>query len=253
MHRISVLDYGYVELVETWGSDAAIVEAARESTGKGFLGWEPGTCPGCEGSGSLEGDECFCCDGRGHHPGDDKFLRFLRRSRHDGPLEFAGMVIRAQAPIFVFREWHRHRTQSFNEASARYAPLPHVNYVPSVERLMMSGGKNRQASGIKGAPDMTESTALAAVFEMVASYDRLQKAYTDMLEVGVPKELARLVLPVGRYSRMRASSNLRNWLHFLGLRLDESAQWEIRQYAQAVHSLLTSAFPRTMQLFDEGR
>lgn len=230
MQTIEVLDHGYVKLVETWGSDERVVEAARMSTQKGFNGW-----------------------GTPDEPGDEKLLGYLYRNRHSTPFEMAGLIIEVQAPIFVFREWHRHRSQSFNEASARYAPLPYLNYVPTVERLLMSGGKNKQAGAVAGASQLTERDAAFARDSMMVGYMDAERRYQNMLLSGVPKELARLVLPVGRYSRMRASASLRNWMHFLGLRLDESAQWEIRQYAQAVHSLLTDAFPRTMKLFDEGR
>lgn len=230
MQTIEVLDHGYVKLVETWGSDERVVEAARMSTQKGFNGW-----------------------GTPDEPGDEKLLGYLYRNRHSTPFEMAGLIIEVQAPIFVFREWHRHRTQSFNEASARYAPLPYLNYVPTVARLLMQGGKNKQAGAMAGAEPLNEADALRAMIEIQVAYNQSQAAYEATLAMGVPKELARIVLPVGRYSRMRASANLRNWMHFLGLRLDESAQWEIRQYAQAVHSLLTDAFPRTMKLFDEDR
>src|SRR3990167_3384931 len=122
--KINVLDHGFVRLVEVWGKgdagepEAGIIEAARQSTQGSFRGWEL----------------------------DEKLLRFLycNDPKHATPFEFAGMVIEVQAPIFVFREWHRHRTQSYNEMSARYTPLPDVNYVPSVERLMINaGGSNK--------------------------------------------------------------------------------------------------------------
>ena len=227
MRKIDVLDHGYVQLVETWGSDERVIEAARMSTSKGFNGW-----------------------GTPEEPGDEKLLGYLYRNRHSTPFEMAGLVVEVQAPIFVFREWHRHRTQSFSEMSARYAPVPDVNYLPTVERMMMSGGKNKQAGPMSGARELDVLSAAFAQQWIVRLYDDAQAAYEGLLSEGAPKELARLVLPVGRYSRMRASASLRNWLHFLGLRMDKSAQWEIQQYAQAVHSLLTEAFPRTMTLFD---
>jgi thymidylate synthase (FAD) len=101
VQRIELLDHGYVELIESWGSDERIIEAARMSTGKGFTGW-----------------------GTPEKPGDEKLLRFLWKNQHATPFEMAGMTIEVKAPIFVFREWHRHRTQSYNEMSARYVPLP---------------------------------------------------------------------------------------------------------------------------------
>lgn len=166
----------------------------------------------------------------------------------------AGAVIEVKAPIFVFREWHRHRTQSYNEMSARYEPLPDENYVPSVERLMLGGGHlTKQAGSIKGAAALTADSAGLAREMMIRGYEDSERLYQSFLSAGVPKELARAVLPVGRYSRMRASANLRNWLGFLTLRMAPQAQWEIRQYAEVVRLKLASCFPRTISLFDAGR
>lgn len=182
--------------------------------------------------------------------GDEKLLRYLYEHKHMTPFEMGGMTIEVQAPIFVFREWHRHRTQSYNELSARYTPLPDKNYLPTVERLMMDGGKNKQAQGT-GA-DMT--TEKAENFRRIVSnyYGTLQVEYKAFLDCGVSKELARLLIPVGRYSRMRASANLRNWLAFLTLRMDSAAQYEIRMYANALGTIIEQIFPRTWQLFSEG-
>lgn len=224
-----VLDHGHVALVESWGSDERIIEAARMSTGKGFRGW---------------GD-----DGA---PGDERLLAYLWRNKHASPFEMAGAVVEVQAPIFVIREWQRHRTQSFNELSARYAPIPCVDYVPSVERLMIEvDASNKQAGAIDGAEPMCEEVARAYQGALRTQYQSAEALYSQALRCGVPKELARVHLPVGRYSRMRASANLRNWLAFLSLRMDAKAQWEIRQYANAVHDVLAELFPRTLALFDQ--
>lgn len=230
---MKVLDHGYVTLVESYGSDERIIEAARMSTQKGFEGWGPKE----DGS-----------------PGDEKLLRYLWKNNHATPFEMGGAVFEIQAPIFVFREWHRHRTQSYNEMSARYAPLPALDYVPTVERLMLGGGYlTKQAGAVDGAGALTKEKAETFREVIKNHYEDLEHTYRLALSEGVPKELARLILPVGRYSRMRASANLRNWLGFLTLRMAPQAQWEIRQYAEAVHSLLAPLFPRTMALFDEGR
>lgn len=260
MKRIDVLDHGYVSLVEKWGSEEGIIEAARMSTGKGFLGWGvEETCDRCGGSGTNEpengpGSLCKQCRGRRvfiNKPGDEKLLRFLYENHHATPFEMAGMTIEVQAPIFVFREWHRHRTQSYNEMSARYTPMPDMNYVPTIERLMMSGGSNKQAQGIKDRA-VQESDCKTFQEQLVNMYAEQQSMYVVALEFGIPKELARIMLPVGRYSRMRASTDLRNWLGFLTLRMASGAQWEIRQYANALHALLKGAFPRTLSLFEES-
>ncbi len=236
---MKVLDHGYVRLVESWGSgdaqvpEAGLVEAARQSTQKDFEGWGPRE----DGS-----------------PGDEKLLGYLYRNNHATPFEMGGAILEIQAPIFVFREWHRHRTQSYNEMSARYAPLPDINYVPTVERIMLGGGHlTKQAGAVDGARPLDELGARAWQSMLTEQYANAQRVYEVALENGVPKEVARLILPVGRYSRMRASANLRNWLGFLTLRMAPQAQWEIRQYAEAVHATLAPLFPRTIGLFDAGR
>lgn len=233
--EIKVLDHGYVRFVEDWGkgdareAEAGMIEAARQSTQGSFRGWDQ----------------------------DEKLLRFLytHDPKHATPFEFAGMVIEVQAPIFVFREWHRHRTQSYNEMSARYAPLPNLNYVPDGERLRPSlfSVTNKQAGVIKSASDLTASEAQEFREELEEMYNRDEEFYQKWLTRGVPKEVARIKLPVGRYSRMRAQASLRNWLAFLTLRMDPMAQWEIRQFANAVGEVIRERFPRTWGLFDYER
>jgi thymidylate synthase (FAD) len=547
MTRVSVLDHGYLEPIESWGSDERIVEAARMSTGKGFLRWDEGPCPNC-GTVEEAGLGCISCEGKGSVSGDIHLLRRLWTLKHATPFEMAGLVIEVQAPIFVFREWHRHRTQclagstllhfespksdrlgrrsvykmpiaavwrkwqattraarperqvnpfgsrsriegmrlrcaneetreilltrvvdvvksdpkplleveticgktiraskdhrfftnlgwlrledviqrgalvavertaremalswdvppvdeereswrdvpgwegvyevsdfgrvrrcgqqkkrgtvseqgyvvvnlnrpgvqqtrtvhtlvleafkgprpdgtearhlnsnridcrasnlewgtaaenandrlvrgsqqrltvgfeeirsvrelepqvtydiavagpwhnfvadrfvvhnSYNEMSARYVPLPDVNYVPSIERLLVNSKTNKQAGTVTGAAELTEGTAECFRSDLIRSYDAAETLYQQALAAGVPKELARIHLPVGRYSRMRASANLRNWLGFLTLRMDPAAQWEIRQYANAVGDVIAEKFPRTWALFSEGK
>lgn len=254
--RSQVLDHGYVSLVESWGSEEQIIEAARMSTGKGFQGWGP-KCIRC---GSTDMNPVAVCHapfnliGAAHemNPGDEKLLRYLYTHHHMTPFEMAGATFEIQAPIFVFREWHRHRTQSYNEMSARYTPLPDVNYVPSVERLMMDGGRNRQAQS-QDSKTITREAAELFRFRIGQRYVDAQLCYEAALADGVPKELARIILPVARYSRMRASANLRNWLQFLTLRCDQHAQYEIREYANTVAEILAKKFPRVIDLWKEGQ
>lgn len=229
MQEIKLLDHGYIKLIESWGSEERIIEAARMSTNKGFIRW---------------GDE--------NYPGDEKLLRYLYVNKHTSPFEMAGMTIEVQAPIFVFREWMRHRTQSYSELSARYTPIPNLNYIPSVERLMMDvNEKNKQAGRIKDANEMMQEVAEWFREELKRTYATQQGIYNAALLSGVPKELARIHLPVGRYSRMRASANLLNWLKFLTLRMAPNAQYEIRVYADALGSFVEKLFPRTWSLFLE--
>jgi thymidylate synthase (FAD) len=165
----------------------------------------------------------------------------------------AGLVIEVQAPIMVFREWHRHRTQSYNEMSARYIPMPDVNYVPTVKRLMMNSKSNKQAGTIKDAEELDEVYAECFITDLKKMYKNQQALYETALKFGIPKELARVHLPVGRYSKMRASANLLNWLKFLTLRMDKHAQYEIQQYANVVGEIISSFFPRTWNLFKEKK
>ena len=221
-----VLDQGYVQYVTHWGSEEGIIEAARMSTNKGFQGWES----------------------------DAKLLSYLYRNKHMTPFEMAGLTIEVKAPIFVFREWHRHRVPfSYNEMSARYTPLPDENYRPTVNRCLLNSSTNKQAGTADGAGELTPQQALEWTMRLDALYVASQAVYEDGLALGIPKELARLACTVARYSRMRASSNLRGWLNFLELRQAENAQYEIRMYADAVAWTLRNLFPRTMELYSNGR
>jgi thymidylate synthase (FAD) len=252
MEQIKLLDHGYVQFIESWGSDERVIESARMSTSGGFKGWGP-FCKHCKDvdySVVPFTDTCpVTKDAHEEVPGDEKLLRFLWENKHHTPFEMAGMTIEVQAPIFVFREWHRHRTQSYNEMSGRYAELPDMCYIPSIERLMAGkqATKNKQSSeaGFTGA----QAYAYQELLRETYAYSR--NHYNELLRHGVAKELARLVLPVSIYSKMRASANLRNWLGFLSLRMDAAAQWEIRQYAEQVAGLVAEKFPRTYQLFKE--
>jgi thymidylate synthase (FAD) len=266
MNRVQLLDRGYLEVVEHWGSEERIIEAARMSTGKGFQGWgKVETCENCKGTGREPGygpnHNCRTCGGdmsphgrglRINKPGDEKLLRYLHENAHSTPFEMAGMIIEVKAPIMVFREWHRHRTQSYNEMSARYTPLPDDNYVPTVERCMVVAGTNKQANAAAGADELTHESALEWLEELASVYAHCERVYQSGLRRGIPKELARLPVPVGRYSRMRASTCLRNWLSFMTLRSAPRAQYEIRVFANALHDALRLVYPRTIGFFDEG-
>lgn len=221
---IQVFNDGYVKLVESWGSDERIIESARMSTNKGFLGW-----------------------GTPEEPKDEKLLKYLYNNKHMTPFEMAGMIIEVQAPIFVFREWHRHRTQSYNELSARYTALPDSFYIPEISRLIAAkqDSKNKQSS-VSGFTNL-ESQNIQT--QLCLSYKTCRELYDKLLSEGVAKEIARLIIPVAQYSRMRASANLRNWLGFLTLRTDIAAQYEIRQYANIVAELIKQQFPQTYSLY----
>lgn len=245
MEKIEILDHGYLSLIDSWGSDERIIEAARMSTNKGFLGWGPMKCSNCDGR-----PGCKTCKGTGLVSGDEKLLKYLYENKHSTPFEFAGMTIEVQAPLMVFREWHRHRTFSYNEMSARYTPLPDLNYVPTAERCMVVNGANKQANSLN-SNNLTHESVLEWLEELEKTYDMCEKTYQSGLQRGIPKELARMPVPVGRYSRMRASGNLRNWLGFLTLRMAPNAQYEIRVFANEIGNIISKQFPRTWELFSK--
>lgn len=259
--RTPVLDHGYVQLVESWGSDESIIEAARMSTSAGFKRWGGAVCPDCLQRGLVDEKGLYLsvekwdsaarackCKGVGKMSGDEKLLAYLYKHKHMTPFEMCGAVFEIKAPIFVFREWHRHRTQSYNEMSARYIPLPDENYLPGLDDVVRRSGTNanKQAAGLRKIQNSEAEIWLERLKDL---YGIIEAHYQMSLNLGVPKELSRICLPVGRYSCMRASANLRNWMQFLELRCAPQAQEEIRQYAEAVQSTLEVSFPRTIALF----
>jgi thymidylate synthase (FAD) len=218
-HVINVLDKGYVKLIDFMGSDESIIEAARMSTGKGFEGWDK----------------------------DQALLSFLWKHKHTTPFEMCEMAIEVQAPIFVFREWHRHRTQAYNEFSARYSQMPNLHYKPDISRIKKQSAINKQGSGEEIDPKLAEGF----VRELVDEQSSIYETYENMLQQGIAKEVARINTPVSRYSKMRAKTDLLNWLRFLDLRMRPDAQYEIRVFAEAVGKLVKEWVPRTWSLFEE--
>lgn len=259
-HEIKVLDCGYVRLVDWMGSDEAIVEAARMSTGRGFVSWEPyKRCKKCDFVVSDNDKQGYAhmqlarrqlgCehDWQDFLRGDLGMLDFMYRNRHSTPFEFGELHVEVQAPLMVFREWHRHRTQSYSEFSARYSQMPNLHYTPDASRMQTQGTTNRQGSG-EAVPAREAADMVAGIREEQAA---IYQHYEDLIDNGLAKEIARLNTPVSRYSKMRAKTDLRNWLAFLQLRMAPNAQWEIRQYACAVAEMVKALWPRTYALFEE--
>jgi len=197
------------------------------STNKGFLGW-----------------------GTDDTPGDERLLRYLYRNRHTTPFEMAGATFEVQAPLFVLRQWHRHRTQSYNELSGRYVPMPDGDYFPDAAWLTPRPSQNKQKRGTSDRVP-TNDEIDNWLRDLKDLFDLAQAVYQQGLDIGIPKERARIAVPVARFTRMRASANLLNWMRFLGLRADSHAQNEIRVYAHALADCLRNHFPRTMDLFDK--
>lgn len=213
MDRVDCLDHGFVRLIDSMGSDLSIVRAARVSHD---AAWRAG-----EDTAS-----------------DTKLIRYLWRNHHTTPFEAVTLTFEAKAPIFVFRQWHRHRTWSYNELSARYRELPEEFYVPERSKITLQSEINKQARTNEQHPNAENMRML-----MMATNANAFRNYKLMLEEGVPRELARTVLPVATYSHMFATVNLLNLFRLLTLRVDEHAQYEIRVYANAMRDLTRAIVP----------
>lgn len=248
--KIQLLDHGYIELVDRWGSDERIIEEARQSTDKGFLGWEPRHADDCLLAGTVKLVLCDCITKKG----DEGLLNHLWTNKHTSPFEFGGVTVHVQAPLAVIREWHRHRTQSYSELSARYTKMPSLQYMPSVNRCMMvlQQSGNKQATSGSGAI-LNEQNVLLGLAKLEELYEHSEEVYKFLLELGFAKEIARLSVLVARYSRMGASANLLNWLKFVTLRDESAAQYEIRVYAEALGKILEREFPRTLEIYYRKR
>ena len=177
---------------------------------------------------------------------DAKLLNYLIKNDHTSPLESCVFTFEVKAPIFVFRQWHRHRTWSFNEISARYAQLPEEFYIPEVSQITTQSKSNKQMRTAEVNPfadhiqDMITEQGIEAF-----------RVYHALLENGTPRELARGVLPMNTYSHMFATVDLLNLARFLKLRLHAHAQYEIRVYAQAMLDLIEPLVPVTVAAIKE--
>jgi thymidylate synthase (FAD) len=176
---------------------------------------------------------------------DVRLIAYLLREKHTSPFEHCTITFAVKLPIFVARQWRTHRTASYNEISARYAALPNEFYVPSLDRMAAQSASNKQASGepLEGA------IAEYCQSKIVEANRRAYGVYEKLLEAGLARELARTVLPQSVYTVWYTTANLHNWLHFLRLRTHPHAQWEIRQYAEAIRAQLRVLAPITMGFY----
>lgn len=218
LQQVQVLDHGFVRLVDYMGDDMAVVRSARVSYDA-----EP------RGDGS-----------------DEKLLRYLMRNKHTSPFESVNFTFEIKCPIFIARQWHRHRTWSYNEVSARYTELPEEYYVPEVDQITTQSMSNKQMRTTVQNPHAKEIREY-----MVSVMKGAFMAYQLLLNGGTPRELARSVLPLGTYTRYFGTVDLHNLFHFLRLRLHEHAQYEIRVYAEALLQLITPIVPVSVQAFKE--
>jgi thymidylate synthase (FAD) len=179
---------------------------------------------------------------------DAKLLRYLMANKHTTPFEQVRFTFHAKMPIFVARQWIRHRTGSFNEMSGRYGILPDEFYIPALDRMASQSKSNKQGSGDVLPEPLAEQCAALIAESAHASY----KAYETLLGNGLAREIARAVLPVTMYTQWYWTTDLHNLMHFLRLRLHSHAQYEIRVYAEAIRELVRPIVPCTMEAFDES-
>lgn len=216
---IQCLD-GFVRLVDVMGDDSSIVQAARVSYG----------------SGTKKVHE------------DRGLIRYLIRHQHWTPVEMVEFKFHVKIPVFVARQWIRHRTANVNEVSARYTEMKDEMYLPPLEHISAQSKDNKQGRESESFPKEVANEIQSLISESNQSqYDVYQK----LLDLGVARELARTVLPVGHYTEWYWKIDLRNLMNFLALRLDPHAQWEIRVYAEAMAQIVKQIAPVAWEAFED--
>lgn len=230
-HKIDVLDKGFVQYVDHMGSDKRIVEAARVSYGS-----------------PSKGDNK-----------DKELLNYLYRNRHTSPFEMCKITFHIKLPIFVMRQFVRHRMQNLNEFSIRYAKLPEDFYIPQEWRSQAA--KNKQSSDVDQNLKLKElfivqdvdgsrfnSNDPSAVLNHFCK--EAYALYEHMLESGISREMARLILPLNTYTVIYSTFDLHNLMHFIRLREDKHAQWEMQEYARAMKLIAATLFPWTFEAYE---
>jgi thymidylate synthase (FAD) len=215
---IRVLDHGFVRLDDAMADDLSVVNAARVSFARHV-------------SEMSEADE--------------KLIGFLMRERHGTPFEHNSFRFHIRCPIFVAREWMRHRTNSFNEFSMRYAKATDDFWVPDLEDVRSQVGKPGAYTFEPVDDELAEETRDA----MREVYEQAYATYERLVEKGVAREVARSVLPVGAYTEFYWTVNARSLMNFVSLRNSDTAQREIRRYAEAVETFLSQRMPITYAAF----
>lgn len=218
---IKCLDHGHTRLVDHMGSDLSIVRSARISYD---AEWRAGD----------------------NDKNDAKLINYLWKNKHTSPFEAVTFTWDIKCPLFVARQWHRHRTWAYNEVSARYTELPEQFYIPDDSVLTAQSKSNKQMR----TDELLPQEVRLAIQEQIRTQNQLAfSAYHAMLAAGCPRELARSVLPMGTYTHYFGTVNLRNLLHFLDLRLHEHAQYEIRVYAEAMLKLIEPIVPVAVEAY----
>jgi thymidylate synthase (FAD) len=214
-----VLDKGFIRLVDYLGGDARIVQAARVSYGEGTKSYRE----------------------------DAGLIDYLLRHRHTSPFEQVVLTFHIKLPIFVARQWVRHRTARLNEISGRYSVMKDDFYVPAPEDVACQSGDNKQGrSGEKTDPAVAESVRAA----LAAGQKQAYKDYTGLIDQNLARELARINLPLSLYTEIYWQIDLHNLFHFLELRLEAHAQKEIRLYAEVLLDITRKAAPLCCASFE---
>jgi len=213
--EFKVLDRGVLRLVDFMGGDNAVVQAARVSFGQGTKGEEK----------------------------DRKLIHYLIRNAHETPFEQAVFKFHVKCPIFVARQWFRHRWASYNEISGRYTEMTHEFYLP--QKFRTQEKKNYQYA------DLDEKVSQKWNQRLQEFYENTYQLYEDMLSDGVAKEQARIVLPLALYTQFYWAVNARSLMNFLKLRTDVHAQYEIRAYAYIIEEIFKEKMPWTYEAFRE--
>ena len=223
--KINLLDHGFIRLIDHMGSDLSVVRAARVSYD---AAWRAGE------------DE----------DKDNRLLKYLWKNKHTTPFEAVTFTFEVKAPIFVFRQWHRHRTFSYNELSARYRELPEEFYIPKSSDIGVQDKDSKQTRVLPTEPVTLDEQRILECNDLKLHCELSFLLYKRLLRKGWPRELARMVLPLSTYSHMFCTANLLNLFRFLTLRTESHAQYEIRIYAEAMKQLMTPIVPVCMEAFN---
>ena len=214
------LNYGFVRLVDMMGDDTAIVQAARTSYGKGTK--------------SVNEDR--------------NLIRYLMRNKHTSPFEMVEFKFHIKLPIFVARQWIRHRTANVNEYSGRYSEMPDEFYIPSSDNIKKQSINNKQARANEGFDNQYTSEIIQKISD---TQNNVFQEYREFLDSGMAREIARINLPLSIYTEWYWKIDLHNLLHFLKLRLDKHSQYEIRVYAEIIADILKQCVPFTWEAFED--
>lgn len=213
-----VLDKGFIRLIDYMGSDSSIVQAARVSYG----------------------------DGTKKVSEDRGLIRYLLRHRHTTPFEMVEFKFHVKLPIFVARQWIRHRSANVNEYSGRYSIMKEEFYLPKEKDILYQSTVNKQGRSKKVVPDETKKEMLAFLED---SNKKAYSKYTDYVEDGLARELARINLPLSLYTEWYWKIDLHNLFHFLSLRMDSHAQHEIQEYAKIMAEMVKKVCPIAYEAF----